>query len=298
MKKLFCFISFIILVLSLASCNSNLKKVSFKSYGNEVEASEFFESFNKAVEENEITGSAEQGFDMELNNFFERFKNEFDFEYTLEQFSNEEIVKDYAKPAGKSVSTKYSYDLIKNKVDYDNSVRYEEKVSKDEQNENDIKSLSEENNKAYYTVLNGKAIKINPKYSSYSESNLTSFSSGAGYLVNEIIDFKKSINNFGMDQGDTVKCEVYVKNNVFTAVKTETQIEEDGDYSHESTVCFKYQLILKDNHVEYLYEHSSSVIVKDKYSTTTTTQTSGKVLKIDKKNVNLKAPSIEKYALN
>lgn len=298
MKKLFCFISLVILGLSLASCNNDLKKVSFKSYGKEVEASEFFESFNKAVEENEITGSAKQGFDMELNAFFERFETEFDFEYTLEQFSNEEIVKDYAKPAGKSVTTEYSYDLIKNKVDYDNSVRHEEKVSKDEENDNGIKSISEENNEAYYTVSNGKAIEINPKYSSYSESKSDEFSSGANYLVNEIILLKRSIANFGMDQGDTVKCEVYEKNNVFTAIRTETQIEEDGDYSHESTVCYKYQLVLKDNHVEYLYEHSSTVVVKDKYATTTTTQTSGKVLKIDKKNINLKAPSIEKYALN
>lgn len=298
MKKLFCFISLVILGLSLASCNNDLKKVSFKSYGKEVEASEFFESFNKAVEENEITGSAKQGFDMELNAFFERFETEFDFEYTLKQFSNEEIVKDYAKPAGKSVTTEYSYDLIKNKVDYDNSVRYEERVSKDEENDNGIKSLSEENNEAYYTVSNGKAIEINPKYSSYSESKSDEFSSGASYLVNEIILLKRSISNFGMDQGDTVKCEVYAKNNVFTAIRTETQIEEDGDYSHESTVCYKYQLVLKDNHVEYLYEHSSTVVVKDKYATTTTTQTSGKVLKIDKKNINLKAPSIEKYALN
>lgn len=298
MKKLFCFISLVILGLSLASCNNDLKKVSFKSYGKEVEASEFFESFNKAVEENEITGSAKQGFDMELDVFFERFETEFDFEYTLEQFSNEEIVKDYAKPAGKSVTTEYSYDLIKNKVDYDNSVRHEERVSKDEENDNGIKSLSEENNEAYYTVSNGKAIEINPKYSSYSESKSDEFSSGESYLVNEIILLKRSIANFGMDQDDTVKCEVYAKNNVFTAIRTETQIEEDGDYSHESTVCYKYQLVLKDNHVEYLYEHSSTVVVKDKYATTTTTQTSGKVLKIDKKNINLKAPSIEKYALN
>ncbi len=301
MKKLFCFISLVILGLSLSSCKGDLKKVDFHGYKNSVKGQEFYEAFNKALEENEITCSVEDVFDMNTMSFASKIENEFEFEYTVEYFSNEEVTMDYNKPAGKTTSTEYQYDLIGVKADLDNLITYRETKSKDLGNDNGAESSSEEAQEIYYVIDKEDFLEVKPTYLSYKEFNTNyenPFKYAQSLLADEIIDMKSRFTSFNIESSDSIVCELYADKNLFTAIKTENHVEEDGEYSLDTTVCFKYQIKFSKDSIEFLYEHSSTVIDVNQYGTKKASAIDGKIFKVNKKDINLKAPSIEKYALN